>query len=105
MFDVTFFGVSDAHLIYSFILFGVLISYFIVKPLINIILSLQLGRLLHYILSSLLFFTCYFGAGLWLKDWQDIIFSQLKFTFQVVALFGGVLLIIYIVKEISKRLG
>ncbi|HEY4602353.1 MAG TPA: hypothetical protein VIG73_13890 [Cerasibacillus sp.] len=103
MFYVTFFGISDIDLVYSFIFLGILASYFIMKPLINIILTLQLRRLLHYILSSLLFFTCYFGAGLWLKDWQDIIFGQLKFTFQLVALFGGILLILYIFREISRR--
>lgn len=105
MFYVTFFGVSDVDFVYGFIFFGLLASYFIMKPLISLILRLQLRRLLHYLLSSLLFFTCYFGAGLWLKDWQEIILSQLKFTFQVVALFGGILLIVYIFREISRRLG
>ncbi|TXL67534.1 hypothetical protein FHP05_00520 [Cerasibacillus terrae] len=100
---VTFIGLNENDILYIFVFLGILGSYFSVKPLISFMMALKLEKLLNYILGSLLFFTLYFGIALWKDEWQLIIYDQLQFTLQAVALFGGVLFTVYLVKGIRKN--
>ncbi|MBP1968267.1 membrane-bound ClpP family serine protease [Virgibacillus natechei] len=96
-------GITEEHIFLLLLSIGIIISYFVVYPFINWIVTIQSTKLITYIISSLLIMVCFFIVVLFVGDLQYLMIDLLKITLQTLAAFGIVLILFYSYKRFIKN--
>ncbi|SHG24541.1 hypothetical protein [Ornithinibacillus halophilus] len=93
-------GITEEILLYGIVIGGIIGCYFIIQPIIRLILSLKAERLLSYLVSSLLFFVLFFSVILIKGEITVDSYKVLGFALQGLSILGGGLLLMNGVKWI-----
>lgn len=96
------FGLTDEVILFCLIIVGIMGSYYLIRPLISILIALQSTRLLNYVISSLTFIAVFFVFVLLSGNLQMLTYRLFKFTLQGLAFFGIVLFFIHLIKQFVK---
>ena len=81
----------EEYVYYILIFIGVVISYFIVRPFITWLVTLQLINLLSYIIGSLVFLVLLVLAMVSVEELNHLLVNFIKIALQCLAVFGIVL--------------
>lgn len=96
-------GLNKLYVYFVLIFIGVLISYFLIEPMIIWFIALQSTKLLSYIVTSLIVIVLFFIIVLFTNEMNGSTFSLLKVVLQCLASLGILLIVIQSVQFIIKR--
>ncbi|WP_010096835.1 hypothetical protein [Ornithinibacillus scapharcae] len=96
-------GISKEVFFIFVIFLGIAGCYFVIRPITLILVSTKSDRVLSYLLSGLSFMTLFFIVVLISGEIQMITYQLLKFSLQALSIFGLILLIIHIYKNLLKK--
>lgn len=93
----------EQNIYYIFLLTIILLIYILILPIIKWFISMHSVRLLTYLFSSFLLILSLFFLTLLSEKWEAFLYYLLQMTFESLALFGGVLFIYYLSKNVISR--
>lgn len=96
-------GISKEVFFVFVIFLGIVGCYFIIRPITLILVSTHSDRVLSYLLSGLAFMTLFFVVVLFSGEIQLITYQLLKLSLQALSVFGLILLVIHMYKNLVKK--
>src|SRR5699024_2294216 len=96
-------GLNKLYVYFVLLFLAVLISYFIIEPIVMWFVALQSTKLLSYIITSLIVIVLFFIIVLYTGKTNELIFSILKVVLQCLASLGIILIVIQSIQSIIKR--
>src|SRR5699024_2993785 len=102
--NLDLFSMNERIFYMMLIIIGILCSYFLVKPIISLLISVNSIRLLSYVIISCFIFLFFFIAALKVGEVISIFYYLFKFVLQTLGVFGVCLLFVQLIRYIKSRL-
>jgi len=102
--NLDLFSMNERIFYMMLIIIGILCSYFLVKPIISLLISVNSIRLLSYVISSCFIFLFFLIATLKVGEVIPKTYQLFKFVLQTLGVFGVCLLFVQLIRYIKSRL-
>jgi len=103
MTQLSILGINETYLYGAIVLLGIIISYFIIEPIISWFVALGSQRLLSYLISSLIVLVLFITMILFNDHLHHLFFDLLKIAFTSISLFGIILAVYNYIKRLIQR--
>src|SRR5699024_1515820 len=102
--NLDLFSMNERIFYMMLIIIGILCSYFLVKPIISLLISVNSIRLLSYVINSCFIFLFFLISTLKVGEVMTKTYKLFKFVLQTLCVFGVCLLFVQLIRYIKSRL-